>query len=435
VLAILLIIVLRSPEAILQPSLEAEDGTFVLPYYYAHRDISSLFRFQAGYIPFTLNLIAFLAVRLPTRIIQYGFAWLPLLLAMVSYTWLFRSRFRAWLGSDATRALICVLFVLAPLAQYHIYANATYSIWNALLLLVLLVVTPQSQVWWRNIPAWALTNVLVWSNPLTIVVAPLIVIRLVRERGMRILHALTLANLALYTFIGVEKGGIFLGLTWAESLAKLINAIGWTFAIVAETAFRTVSGPVLFAWAESHFWPAIAGWAILVAVATMLAARRSARLRLVFLLLGFVMFAFTFFSVLSRGPNTLVPLNGAPRYIYLPTLAFIVLFVLLLEHYVIGEQFRRRLITYSAIVVLYLGLNAQLGHYFFATGAAARPAGRPVSSYVQSDPANGRIVRDFFAQLAQLEQEKGSRNGIRLSGDKPGDWPIIVDTTTPAPKR
>ena len=428
IFAIVLIIILRSPQAVLQPSLEAEDGTFIFPYYYAHRGADALLRFQAGYLSLGMNLIAYLSVRLPTPFIQYGFAWLPLLLAIVSYVWLFGSRFGKWLGSDMTRALVCVLFVLAPLAQYHIYANTTYSIWTALFLLVLLVVTPLSPITWRNVVTWATVNGLIWSNPLSILVGPLVLIRLVRERRGRLLHVLTLLNLALYNTVGVEKGAIFLGLTWLEALVKFLKAIGWTFVIVAGTAFRTVFGAPLFEWAESGFWPAIAVWAVGVAIAAVIAGKQSQRLRPVLFVLGYVIFAFTFVSVLSRGPSILVPLNGAPRYIYLPTLAFIVMFVLLLDHFVISKQSRRRTTVYAAVVFLYVALNAQLGHYFVATGLAARPPGRPQSPYLQSDAGNGRIVENFFAELARLEARSGSRKNIYLMSDKPGDWPIIADT-------
>lgn len=435
VLAILLIIILRTPEAVLQPSLEAEDGTFVFPYYYANRGAVDLLRFHSGYIPLSLNLIAYLSVRLPTRLIPFGFALLPLLLGIVTHSWLFGKRFRPWLGSDATRALVCVLFVLAPVAQYHIYANATYSLWNALFLLLLFVVTPPSQVAWRNVAVWAAANVLVWTNPLTILVVPLVIIRLVRERRARLMHALTLANLVLYSVVGVEKGGVFSGLTWVESLGKVVKAIGWTFAIVAGTAFRTVFGAPAFGWAEAGFWPPIAVWAVVVAVAAIIAAKQSIRLRLIFCLLGYVIFAFTFFSVLGRGPSTLVPLNGAPRYIYVPTLAFIVLYLLLLDHFIVAERARRRVVVYSAVLALYLALNVQLGHHFVATGQAARPPGRAHSMYVQSDAGNGRIVREFFAELERLERQKGSREGIYLKANKPGDWPIIADTRNAPPKR
>lgn len=435
VLAILSIIFLRTPEAILQPSLEAEDGTFVFPYYYANRGAVELLRFQGGYIPLELNLIAYVSVRLPTRFIPFGFALLPLLLGIVTYTWLFGSRFRAWLGSDATRAFICVLFVLAPIAQYHIYANATYSLWNALLLLLLIVVTPPSPVAWRNIAVWASANVLVWTNPLTVLVVPIVIIRFVRESRARLLHALTLVNVVIYSVVGVEKGGVFSGLTWVESVGKVVKAIGWTVAIVAGTAFRTVFGAPIFGRAEAGFWPLIAVWGLVVAGAAIFAAKQSSRLRLILLLMGYVIFSFTFFSVLGRGPSILVPLNEAPRYIYVPTLAFIILYVLLLDHFIVAGRPRRRAVVYTLVFVLYLALNAQLGHYFVATGPAARPPGGPNSKYVQSDAGNGRIVREFFAELERLEQQNGTQEGIYLKANKPGDWPILADTRNAQPNR
>src|SRR5687768_2319927 len=79
--AIVLIVFLRSPEVFITPSLEAEDGAFVFPYYYRHREISELFRPMHGYIALGVNAIAYGSVRLPTTLIPYGFTLTPFLLA------------------------------------------------------------------------------------------------------------------------------------------------------------------------------------------------------------------------------------------------------------------------------------------------------------------------------------------------------------------
>ena len=434
-LAILLVVFFRSPDVILSPSLEAEDGAFVFPRYYMFRDVSELLRFQAGYIPLVLNLIAFFSVRLPTTLIPYGFAYLPLLLALVAYTWLFDRRFAETLGPDANRALMCLLFVLVPFSQYHIYANATYSIWNALFLLLLLSVTPLSGVAWRDAAVWLAMNVLAWSNPATILVGPIIAVRLVRERSVRLFHAATLVNLVAYVTFGVEKGGIFHGLTWAESIEKLAEAAGWTVVAVSQMTFRTVFGSRLLDWADAHAWPLIAVWALLLLAAVLFEARRTPRFRPVLAVLAYVIFAFTFVGLLTRGPMNVFPLNAATRYMYVQSLAFLVLAVLLLEAFVVRGHARRRVAVFAAAVVVSLALNFQMGHFFVATSARARPADGPCGPYVQSHEGNGRIVREYFAELARREQQNGSREGIFLRADKPGDWPIVIDTRNPARER
>lgn len=424
------IVFFRSPDVFLLPSLEAEDGTFVFPHYYANRDLAELSRFQAGYIPLVLNLIAYLSVRLPTQLIPYGFALLPAALALVASLWLFRRDFRPWLGPDSTRVAICVLIVLAPLIQYHVYANATYSIWTALILFLFMVVTPTPSRWWRSACIWVAANVLVWSNPLTPLAAPILVVRFMRDARSRLPCALTLANLVCYAILGIEKGGLFADLTWIESFQKIFRAFGWTFVIVGEAAFRTAVGAPGLNWALANAWPLIAAWAALLAIVAIVAAVQSSRLRIVFALLGYVIFAFTFTPFLSRG-MTMLPLDGAPRYVYVQTIAFLLMFVLLLEHFLINHHPRWRSLAAGAVAAWYVALNVQLGHYFFTAGETARSQDSPPSLYVQSHEGNGLIVRQFFAELAALERQTGSRRGIRLSLDKPADWPIVIDTVSP----
>jgi hypothetical protein len=439
-LAIFLVILLRSPGVLLLPSLEAEDGTFVFQHFYVHRDAAEIFRTKSGYVPLVANAIAYASVRLPTRAIPYGLSWLPLLLTIATYTWLFGERYRAWLGSDGARATICLLFALAPIAQWHLLASTDYSIWNTLVLLFFLAATPWPSARGRQIAIWALTNLLVWSHPLTILVAPIFVYRAVRERSARLFHALTLANLALHQAAGVEPGGVFAGMTGIEIAVRLWNAICWTFLVAAATAFRTAFGPVASAWAESGHWWASALWASMLVGLAVVAARRSPRVRTVFGLLAYAIFTVTFFSVMVRKPALVIPLNLAPRYVYVQSLAFLVLFVLLADHYLGARRtgdsspgastpWRSRVVM-GAIVCWYVALNVQMGYYIRA--APEEAAGRP---YLQASPESGRDVRDFFAELARTEDRLGSRDGIYLVLDKPYRWAITVDTRPTAPER
>jgi hypothetical protein len=421
------IVFFRNPDVIVLPSLEAEDGAFIFPHYYANRDLAELLRIHAGYIPLVLNLIAYISVRLPTTQIPYGFALLPAAIALITYLWLFGKCFRPWLGPDSTRATICVLLALAPLAQYHVYANTTYSIWNTLVLFLFMTVTPLPRAWWRNMSMWTAANLLVWSNPLTILAAPILAVRLVRDTWSRWFCAFTLANLLCYSRFGIEQGGIFAGLTWIEALQKLARAVGWTIVLVAETAFRTVFGSSSLEWAATNARPLIAAWACLIAIAASLAAWQSPRVRVVLGLLGYVIIAYTFISFLSRGV-AMIPIDSAPRYVYAQTFAFLIMFVLLIEHFLFERRLQWRTAVTGVLVVWYFALNVLLGHYFFAVGTATRPQDRPPSPYVQSHDGNGFIVREFFVELAAVEKQNGSRKDISLSVDKPGDWPIIIDT-------
>jgi len=48
--------------------------------------------------------------------------------------------------------------------------------------------------------------------------------------------------------------------------------------------------------------------------------------------------------------------------------------------------------------------------------------------YGYTDPDNGRIVHEFFRELASIEEKTGTRDGIYLVADKKNDWPIVLDT-------
>jgi len=430
---ILLVIALRSPQVLLLPSLEAEDGTFVFQHFYTHRGFAEIFRFKSGYVPLVANIVGYLAVRLPTRVIPYGFTLIPLAFTLVAYTWLFGRRFRGALGPDSTRALICFLFALAPLAQWHLLAHDDYSIWNTLLLLVLLSAIPLPTSRARKIAAWLATNLLVWSHPLAIVVAPFVAIRIARDGRDRTLQAVTLANLILHQSIGVESSGIFAGMALQEIVAKLLRAASDSALAIAATGYRASFGPTAYAWTVERSWLPVAVWSIALVALAVHAARSEPRIRPILAVVAYYVVTLTFASVLSRGPQVLEQLNAAPRYVYLQSLGFLVVLVLLVEWAGprLVERFtngwdRSRRVVFAVVIAWYVGLNCVMGYFFVWQGSRARPSEMVWGPYVQSHPDNGPIVRDFFATLARLESESPSRESISLSADKKNDWPITI---------
>jgi hypothetical protein len=59
---------------VLAPSLLFDEGPKVFAHFYEHREAAQILRFKSGYLPLIGNLIGYVAVRLPTRVIPYGFA-------------------------------------------------------------------------------------------------------------------------------------------------------------------------------------------------------------------------------------------------------------------------------------------------------------------------------------------------------------------------
>jgi hypothetical protein len=128
---------------VLAPSLPFEDGAKVFAYFYEQRNTIEILRFKSGYIPLVGNLIGYIAVRLPTRAIPYAFVDSAVAITSVTYVLFFLRAFRKWVPSDVDRALICILFALAPISDFLLVTMTDYSTWNLLATLIcLLVVHP-----------------------------------------------------------------------------------------------------------------------------------------------------------------------------------------------------------------------------------------------------------------------------------------------------
>ena len=423
VLLIFIVIFTRAPEVLLLPSLQADDGIHVFEYFYENRGPEHILRFKAGYIPMVANIVGYLSVRLPTRLIPYGMAWLPLVITLAAYSLLFSARYRSWLESDLSRAVTCLLFALAPLSQFLLLEHTDYSIWNTLLLLILMSVTPLPRSKWEY-PWWVLTNVLVWSHPLTILVVPFQGYLLFRDKPNRILYALTILNLLLHMVFGVEHAQALGGPSFLAALGSLAKAALWSVYIAAQTAFRAAFGPQLFNWANQQMPLLFPCWGLAVAGLTLLVFIRSPRTRLPLIALFYSILGLTFASIVGRGYAETTDLNGGIRYTYIQHLAFLALFVFLI--YRLPASFRVSTVPavegkttsrgrrWSIIVFTVL-----IG-YYAAMNIGARGA------YQYAHPENGKIVREFFQTLEEAEKRDDIEEGSYLTAERINDWPLSV---------
>lgn len=447
---IFLILFSRAPSILFYPPLQAEDGVEIFAHFYQQRGLGEIFRSKAGYIPLIANLVGYLSVRLPTRSIPYGLAWLPLLLTLLTYGRFFSLRYRCVLPADSSRALVCVLFALAPLAQYHLIAHTDYSLWNCLALLILLAVLPFGPARRTALLTALAVNILIWSHPLALIILPFQLAYLVKDQPNRILYQLTLLNLVLHQFLGVKSVPILAHSGVIDLGFSLVHAVLGTFTIVAKLAFRAAFGQALMIFAVENMELLIAEWAMLVSGFTGLVWWRCPRYRLTILTLIYLVFAITFLAILSRGHAVAGDIVNGIRYGYLQSLAFLVLWVVLLDallhdysslvlplsttpsseaarHADTDLQVHRRRWgagLFALMILHYYGLNAQMGHYFLFNSKSQSP-------YFAAHPNNGMIVRQFFQDLELQEQNKNGRSGIWLMATKLYDWPIIIiDTHT-----
>ena len=129
-LLIVEIILIRSPEKFLLPTLSVEDGTSIFSYYSFFRQPSSIFRFKSGYMPLIQNIIGYVSIWLPPRLIPYFYAGIPLSFALIAYSIFFSREYRIYVSSDSLRFIICLCIALNPLTIDLLVSNVDYSTWN-----------------------------------------------------------------------------------------------------------------------------------------------------------------------------------------------------------------------------------------------------------------------------------------------------------------
>jgi hypothetical protein len=449
-LAVLGIIVLRAPEMVFAPSLLFDEGPKVFAHFYEHREPAQILRFKSGYLPLIGNLIGYVAVRFPTRAIPYALVSSALLITSVTYSLFLAPAFRRWIPSDLDRALICLVFALAPISDCLLVTMSDYSLWNLLAALILLTVwRPSGKRGWRYLHGFV-CNLLVWSHPLTIIIAPVTLWRAFKGKEDGNFYRLLLFNLAAHQIFGVSgiisRYGLWdhgTGISFEASfVSKFLNSCAWTIQIVGATAFRTAFGsPALES--VGYERPALLiAWMVFLVIASYLAARKILRIKSLLIFLAYLIISLTFLSCFLRYEdvqnNPIQFISYSPRYIYIQSLCFLLLFGTLLtsgwelaqsrlEGLSLAQKFHQlSFLPMAALICHYYILNTQFGHYLIRNTERDSP-------YYDPDPQNGIIVREFFSKLADEEQARGSRRQIQLKAEKINDWPITVDTTVSYP--
>lgn len=449
-LAVLGIVFLRAPDMVLMPALLWDEGSKVFAYFYEHREAARILRFKSGYLPLIGNLIGYVAVRFPTRLIPYAFVASAVLITGVTYCLFFARGFRRWFPSDLDRALICLVFALAPISSCQLVIVSDYSIWNFLAVLILLTVWPPSgKTGWRYLHG-LVCNLLIWSHPLTIIVAPVVLWRAFKDEENQTFYRLMFFNLLVHQVFGVSgiitthglwdhNTGVPIPVSFAS---KFFDSCIWTVQIVGATAFRTAFGAPFSEFAVRE-WPALPiAWMAFVIIASFLMARKISRIRSLLAFLAYLITSLTFFSCFLRYEDVHAdPIKfvfNSPRYIYLQSLCFLLLFGALLtstwdlarsrvvDQHLATKLGRLAFLPLAALICHYYFLNTQFGHYFAKNTRRGSP-------YYDLNPQNGIIVREFFSKLADAENARGPGDSIQLTAPKINDWPITVDTTISHP--
>jgi len=446
-LAVLGILFFRAPEMVLTPSLLWDEGSKVFAHFYEQREPTQILRFKSGYLPLIGNLIGYVAVRFPTRLIPYALVGSAVLITSMTYCLFFARAFRRWCPSDRDRALMCLVFALAPLSDAQLVTVSDYSNWNLLAILILLIVCrPSEKKGWRFAHGF-FCNLLVWSHPLTFIIAPIVLWRAFKDEENRTFYRLLLFNLVVHQIFGVagiitthglwdHNTGIPIPVSFAT---KFFAACGWTVQIVGAAAFRTAFGSASLQFVVREQPALLFAWMAFLVTACYPAVRYVPRVRPLLAFLAYLIVGVSFLSCFLRYEDVhnepIRFVSDVRRYIYIQSLCFLLLFGTLLTtawelacSRVVKQsiaQTLRRLAFLPLIALLchYYSLNTQMGHYLLWNAPSASP-------YHAPDPRNGLIVREFFSKLADAEAARGgSRHEIQLTAEKVKDWSITVDTT------
>jgi len=415
--AVTAILVWRCQDAFVAPELRAEDGTKVFAYFYVHREWSALFRIKAGYLPLLPNLFGYLAVRAPARAMPYFLTIAPALLTLTTFCVLRASAYRRYLSNDAARFGLCLTLALAPIGNHFMVCHTDYSIWNALLLLLLVSILPMPQrVAWA-IPFCLAIATLIWTHPLSILAMPATLLWLWRDRGIvqKVLHALLAACQVVHIWLGTRPDNAVVTKGSEPVWTRLTELVAGASNHLSHGIIR----PTVFPWGPdtAEFDYVVSGLFILGLLACVVIPMERIATRLFYAWAGYGLVAPMVLIALARAERGL----QSTRYYYVSkAFATIALFLLLSQLFLLVVrrlaprlELSHALPAFAAVLVFAL-LNHHLGRF---------------NDYRMADPENAERVAKFFADLADAEREQRGHCNIRLScRKKHGDWAFAIDT-------
>lgn len=411
------ILIWRCNDVLVAPELRAEDGSKVFAYFYEHREFSALFRIKAGYTPFLPNVFGYLAVRAPAKAMPYVLTIAPALLTLVTFTVLRAEAYRRYLSSDGARFALCLALAIAPIGTHFTVCHTDYSIWNALLLLLLVAILPMPRAAITAILFSLASAALIWTHPLSILALPATLLWLWRDQGLfqRALHGLLAVCQVAHVWLGtrpenavISKGSQSIGSRLVE-----LSTVAWNHLCHA------VIRPTVFPWgpATIEFDYAISGLFALALLACAFVPKERFASRVFYAWVGYGLTASMLLIALARAERGL----QSTRYYYVPK-AFATIALCLLLSQILLSAVRRLAprfgLSHAAPALAALLLFAALNHHL----------GR-IGNYRISDPENAASVARFFSDLAEAEREHGGHCNIRLRcRKKHGDWSFAIDT-------
>jgi len=348
------IIVLRRPDAILNPQFWAEDGA--LWYANAYNDgIRSVLIPQNGYLQTISRLVAAIAQFLPFEWAPFIFNGVAIFIQILPVIFLLSSRFSALIPNRYNRIFLSILYLALP-NSWEIHANLTNAQWHLALLAFMVIVAKPD-----NLPVWRCfdTGVVLLSGlsgPFSILLVPIAAIRiwLDRERWLIVLFLLVSASALVQTLCLLlawqTRSQMFLGAT-PELLVRILSGQVFLGALIGQGGYSWVVSS-----SEWRFIPAL--FIALIGLMVMIYALLKGPVELRF----FIIFALLTFSTALISPQasatnpqwqvlTLPGVGG--RYWFIPMLAFISVLIWMLRK---SSSPKLRLLAMMALAGMLIGI-------------------------------------------------------------------------------
>ena len=403
------ILIARAPQAIIHPVLHGEDGSILFADFYNGHGLKALIYPFGGYIAVLPRLAAYLIAFFPTAWMPHLPVLVPMAVTALAFSMFTLAAFRKFVTSDLQRAVICVGLAAMPLGNAAKVGVTGYIQWPAgiVLCLFLLSEAAVSLATVSGVALFAALVLLVWSNPIAVVLAPLFLYEAFRRRAAdrpaALFHLLLFGACVLYALLGREAS---LGVRITDILGASIATLR---AIVERVVYETIDGTYSrMGLIDSGRWHFVYLVAALVmggaAAALWPRLRENADFRRFVVKCLYMIGAITLLSAVFRTVDLDTPWGR--RYTYIQSVLFALILLIAITDRLRFPARQRFAATASVLcVAAWLGwINLRNNESYQVDAAEAARIGAFIGTILEAEKAN----RDTTLRYAR------------------GDWPITI---------
>ncbi len=200
-LAASVILFLRRPEALLSPQFYAEDGTVFFKDAYELPFWTSVFKPYAGYFHVIPRIFAECISLFPVRYAPLFYNSFSLLIAAVSFCWIWLPHFRHLIRSDLARLFVALLFLFSP--NQEALMKLAYAQWYILLWLTLCCFMLPLRSRSGSLLLTVAILLSVWTSAISFILLPVWILRIffVDHFQKKLVASVTAASLAVLAAI------------------------------------------------------------------------------------------------------------------------------------------------------------------------------------------------------------------------------------------